>query len=73
MQTLIATVGQKFSVAGMTSDHGEMAVKAELSKLRGITRIAVDILAGTVITESVEPLDRDNVVAAIEEAGYELA
>src|SRR5918994_589833 len=34
--TLVATVGQKFAVAGMTCGHCEMAVTAELSKLEGV-------------------------------------
>jgi copper chaperone CopZ len=71
--TLIATVGQKFRVTGMTCAHCEMAVTAELSQLDGVTRVDVDLATGTVITESVETLPIDGVAAAIDEAGYELA
>jgi copper chaperone CopZ len=71
--TTIATVGQRFCVVGMTCHHCEMAVTAELSKLSGVTRVVVDVAAGTVITESVDPLGLDDVAAAIDEAGYELA
>jgi copper chaperone CopZ len=70
--TTSATVGQKFCVAGMSCHHCEMAVTAELAKLDGVTRIDVDVAAGTVITESVAPLPLDAVAAAIDEAGYEL-
>ena len=70
--TLLATVGQKFTVAGMTCSHCEMAVTAELSKLDGVTRVAADAASGTVITESVETLPLDAVAAAIDEAGYRL-
>jgi copper chaperone CopZ len=70
--TLVATVGQKFTVAGMTCSHCELAVTAELCKLEGVTRVAVDVAAGTVITESVEPLPLDEVAAAVDEAGYRL-
>ena len=70
--TLIATVGQKFSVAGMTCSHCELAVTAELRKLEGITRITVDVPSGTVITESIETLPIEAVAAAVDEAGYEL-
>ncbi len=72
MTTLVATVGQKFTVAGMTCSHCELAVTAELCKLEGVTRVAVDVAAGTVITESVEPLPLDEVAAAVDEAGYRL-
>ena len=71
--TLAATVAQKFTVRGMTCSHCERAVTAEVSRLPGVTCVAVDIAAGTVITESVETLPIDVVAAAIDEAGYELA
>jgi copper chaperone CopZ len=72
LTTLTATVGQKFTVAGMTCGHCEAAVTAELAKLDGVTRVAVDAAAGTAITESVEPLAIEAVAAAVDEAGYEL-
>ena len=72
MSTTTATVGQKFTVAGMTCGHCEMAVTAELTKLDGVTRVEVDVATGTVITESVEPLPLDAVAAAVDEAGYRL-
>ena len=71
--TLISTVGQKFSVTGMTCDHCVMAVTTELFKVDGVTRVAVDLGRGFVITESVETLPLDVVAAAVDEAGYELA
>ena len=71
--TVVATVAQKFTVTGMTCSHCERAVTAEVSKLDGVTRVAVDIATGTVVTESVETLPLDAVAAAVDEAGYELA
>lgn len=70
--TPTATVGQRFCVAGMTCHHCEMAVTDELSKLDGVTRVSVDVAAGTVVTESVAPLALADVAAAVEAAGYEL-
>jgi copper chaperone CopZ len=70
--TLVATVGQRFTVTGMTCGHCEMAVTAELSKVPGVTRVEVDLASGTVTTESVETLALDVVGAAVDEAGYEL-
>jgi len=67
-----AIVGQTFCVVGMTCHHCEMAITAELSKLPAVTRVVVDVAAGTVTTESLKSLDRDDVAAAIDEAGYEL-
>jgi copper chaperone CopZ len=66
------SVAQRFHVAGMTCGHCEHAVTAELSKLDGVTRVTVDLAAGTVIAESVEPLRAAAVAAAIDEAGYRL-
>ena len=71
--TVVATVAQKFTVTGMTCSHCERAVTAEVSKLDGVTRVAVDLATGTVITESVETLPLEDVAAAVDEAGYELA
>jgi copper chaperone CopZ len=73
MNTLVATVAQRFTVTGMTCSHCERAVIAELSKLAGVTRVAVDVAAGSVVTESVDTLPIDAVAAAIDDAGYELA
>ena len=66
--TVVATVAQKFTVTGMTCNHCERAVTAELAKLDGVTRVAVDVAAGTVITESVETLTLD-AVAAVDPPG----
>ncbi|MET0145486.1 MAG: cation transporter [Ilumatobacteraceae bacterium] len=71
--TVVATVVQKFTVTGMTCSHCERAVTAEVSKLDGVTGVAVDLATGTVVTESVETLTLDAVAAAVDEAGYELA
>jgi copper chaperone len=71
--TVAATVAQRFTVTGMTCSHCERAVTVELSKLDGVTRVAVDVAAGTVNTESVDTLPIQAVAAAVDEAGYELA
>jgi copper chaperone len=69
---LTATVGQKFCVEGMTCSHCEMAIASELWKLDGVTRVAVDVPAGAVMTESVAPLAVEAVATAVEAAGYRL-
>jgi copper chaperone CopZ len=67
-----ALVTQRFTVAGMTCGHCEMAVAAELSKVDGVTRVTVDVATGTVITDSVGTLPIAAVAAAVDEAGYRL-
>jgi copper chaperone CopZ len=68
-----ADVVETFRVIGMTCHHCEMAITSQLSQLAGVRRVVVDVAAGTVVTESERPLNRDEVAAAVDEAGYELA
>ncbi len=57
----------------MTCGHCASAVRAEISKLPGITDVDVDVAAGTVrITGDLLPGDAP-LREAIEEAGYEFA
>lgn len=63
---------QLLEVVGMSCSHCESAVSAALSRLAGVTRVAVDVPAGTVLVESREPLDMTAVAEAIDDAGYEL-
>ncbi|MEI8238713.1 MAG: heavy metal-associated domain-containing protein [Actinomycetota bacterium] len=61
-----------FSVPGMTCGHCEAAVKGEVGKVTGVVDVAVD-LGTKLVTVSGDPLDRDAIVAAIDEAGFEVA
>ena len=70
--TTIAT----YSVTGMTCEHCVAAVTDELTALTGVS--AVDVVLATegpsaVTVTSDEPLALDDVAAAVDEAGYELA
>jgi copper chaperone len=65
-----------YRVTGMTCEHCVAAVTEELTALAGVTSVTVDLTAGgpsDVTVDSREPLDRDDVVRAVDEAGYELA
>ena len=64
---------ETFAVNGMTCRHCEIAVTAVVSKLPGVCNVVVDVAAGTVTVASERPLDRRNLAAAVDEAGYELA
>lgn len=61
-----------FNIVGMSCEHCVQAVTSELSKLDGVTEVDVDLVAGTAAVTSTGPLDRADVEAAIDEAGYEL-
>mgnify|MGYP001766103463 CR=1 FL=1 len=61
----------QFNVPGMSCGHCEAAVKGEVSKVTGVSGIAVD-LQTKIVTVTGDALDRDAIVAAIDEAGYEV-
>ena len=60
------------TVPGMTCGHCEAAVKGEVTKVTGVTGVAVDLTTKLVIVSG-DGIDRAAVVAAIDEAGFEVA
>ncbi|GLX18445.1 MULTISPECIES: heavy-metal-associated domain-containing protein [Streptomyces] len=62
-----------YKVTGMTCGHCEGAVTAELTALPGVTSVKAVAATGEVTVESQAPLSEDDVRAAVDEAGYELA
>lgn len=64
-----------FTVRGMTCGHCVNAVTEELLTIMGVTDVAIDLVEGgdsTVSVTSTDPLDVNQVEAAVDEAGYEL-
>jgi len=65
-----------YDVVGMTCEHCVNAVTSELKNIAGVEDVKVDLVVGgasPVTVTSQQPLAEDDVVAAIDEAGYELA
>ena len=60
------------SVPGMTCGHCEAAVKQEVGGVAGVTGVAVD-LETKGVTGTGSGHDRDTLVAAIDEAGFDVA
>lgn len=60
----------EFWVNGMTCEHCERAVTAELSVLPGIVEVQVDAASGRVRLRHDAPLDPAVVTSAVEDAGY---
>ena len=60
------------SVPGMTCGHCEAAVTKKVSSVSGVTAIAVDLDAKLVRVTGTG-LDRDAIVAAIDDAGFDVA
>lgn len=60
-----------FHVPGMTCGHCEASVKGEVAKVTGVTSVAVD-LSTKIVTVDGTDLDDAAIVAAIDEAGFEV-
>lgn len=61
-----------YAVKGMTCGHCVAAVTEEVSKIAGVTDVAVDLEAGRVSITSDQPVSDADVAEAVDEAGYEL-
>ena len=61
-----------FNVPGMTCGHCESAVRGELAKVAGVTEVEVDLTSKDVRIVGAS-LERDLLVAAIDEAGFEVS
>ncbi len=66
-------IHQTYTVSGMTCGHCVAAVSQEVGALDGVTDVRVDLASGEVAVASTRPLTRDEVAAAVDEAGYSLA
>ncbi|MCW2811615.1 MAG: Heavy metal transport/detoxification protein [Friedmanniella sp.] len=62
-----------YTVTGMTCQHCVNAVTEEVSAIPGVTDVRVDLAAGSLVLTSPTPVDRVQVAAAVDEAGYALA
>ncbi|NUT37101.1 MAG: heavy-metal-associated domain-containing protein [Hamadaea sp.] len=67
------SVETTYKINGMTCGHCAQAVTGELTLLTGVRSVDVDVPAGTATVTSDAPLTVDDVRAAVDEAGYELA
>ena len=61
-----------FSVTGMSCDHCRRAVTQEISAVDGVESVDVDLASGTVTVSTARPVDRADIAAAVDEAGYAL-
>lgn len=60
------------TVEGMTCQHCVASVTEEVSELSGVTDVRVDLASGSLSVASDVPLAREDVAAAVTEAGYTL-
>jgi copper chaperone len=62
-----------WTVTGMTCGHCVKAVTDEVSAIEGVDAVEVDLATGSVVvTASADPT-REQMAAAVDEAGYALA
>ena len=61
-----------FSVPGISCGHCQAAITQEVGAVAGVVAVDVD-LDSKLVTVRGEALDRDDIVAAIDEAGYGVA
>ncbi len=61
-----------FTVPGMTCGHCVAAVTEELTKVSGVTDTSVDLETKVVVVTG-DGIDRVDLDAAIDEAGFEIA
>ncbi|MFG1697481.1 heavy-metal-associated domain-containing protein [Nonomuraea sp. NPDC049309] len=61
-----------YTVNGMTCGHCVSSVKEEVGEVPGVTGVEVDLATGLLTVSSDEPVARDLIASAVQEAGYEL-
>jgi copper chaperone len=62
-----------YTVEGMTCGHCVSSVKEEVGKVAGLTSVDVDLAGGLLRVTGPGEIDRAEIAAAVEEAGYKLA
>ena len=63
----------KLDVPDISCDHCKTSIEGAVADLSGVSNVAVAIADRTVSVAFDESLTRDDIVAAIEEQGYEVA
>ena len=74
--TTTGTTSRTYLVAGMTCDHCVTAVREEIGNLDAVQGVHVELVPGgtsRVTVTSTTALSDEQVRAAVDEAGYELA
>lgn len=61
------------TVTGMTCRHCVMSVTEEVSEIEGVSAVDVSLDSGLVTVLADRDVERDEIAAAVGEAGFELA
>lgn len=60
----------EYAVTGMTCGHCELSVREEVSEVAGVQNVEVSAKTGTLIVTSSGPIDDEQILNAVDEAGY---
>jgi copper chaperone len=69
----VAMTTSTWTVTGMTCDHCVHAVTEEVSGIDGVQSVEVDLATGAVTVVADPQPTREQMAAAVDEAGYALA
>ncbi|OBH05784.1 MULTISPECIES: heavy-metal-associated domain-containing protein [unclassified Mycobacterium] len=61
----------EYRVTGMSCGHCEAAVRAEVSQVPGVDGVDVSARTGRLVVASSVPVDAEDVLRAVDEAGYQ--
>ncbi|CAM3938058.1 heavy metal-associated domain-containing protein [Nocardia ninae] len=61
------------TVTGMTCGGCATSVRDGIGRVSGVDTVTIDLPTGQVTVESAAPIERDTIVAAIDQAGYTVA
>ncbi|NUR08023.1 MAG: heavy-metal-associated domain-containing protein [Nocardioidaceae bacterium] len=61
-----------FTVTGMSCAHCRHAVTTGIAGVGGVVSVSVDLPSGTVTVTADRPVDRADIAAAVDEAGYRI-
>ena len=67
-----STASTTFTVTGMSCARCQVAVIEEISAIEGVESVDVDLPTGTVTVTADRPVDRADIAAAVDQAGYTL-
>jgi copper chaperone CopZ len=68
-----STLTAIYHVEGMTCGHCASSVNQEISALPGVCDVTVDLPTGQITVRSDREMGREEISAAVYEAGYQLA
>ena len=60
----------EYQVTGMTCAHCEHAVSQEVGQISGVQHVEVSAATGRLVVTSDAPVEDEQVLAAVDEAGY---